>query len=259
VIGDLQLAAVLTLACLVALRGLGRLDFLQAELGPGRRRWLGLGLVFVVLAMAVFFPVATYGDARLFDPLNVHFATLFAGHALLVLFLLAWWWLSGRPPWREYLSLPRQRLAGVVGSGIFAGSVGWAITLLVAAGVASSVGSVTEVPLAPPEAPPIMLWMAGLPLWRKLVIVVVAMTVEEGFFRAFLQPRVGLWLSTTLFALAHFNYGLPLMVVAVFTISLVFGTLFQVRRNLLSCIIAHGIFDSIQIFLIIPLAVRHLS
>ena len=258
-IGDLQLAAVLAVACLVALRALGRLEFLQVELGGGRRRWLGLGLLFIVLALAVFLPVATYGEARFFDPLDVHFATLFAGHALLVLFLFTWWWLSGRPDWREYLSLPRQPFPGVVWSGLVTGTLGWALTLLVAAGVASSVGSVSDVPLAPPEAPPVMLWMAGLPLWRKAMIVGIAMTVEEGFFRAFLQPRLGLLISTTLFALAHMNYGLPLMIVAVFTISLVFGTLFQVRHNLLPCVIAHGIFDSIQIFVIIPIAIRHLT
>jgi membrane protease YdiL (CAAX protease family) len=142
---------------------------------------------------------------------------------------------------------------------VFAGSVGWAVTLLVTAAVAASAGQFSPAPLAPREPPPVMLWMASLPLWRKAVIVAVAMTVEEAFFRGYLQPRIGLLLSTVLFALAHFNYGLPLMVVAVFTISAIFGVLFEVRRNLLACVIAHGVFDSIQIFVIIPIAVRQLA
>jgi len=258
VIGELQLAAFLALVCLVVLRVSGRLEFLADELPSPRRRWLGLALLFVILTMAVFYPVATFGEAQEFDPLNVNFLALFAGHLVLILYLFSWWLLSGRPPWREYLSLPRQPFLRAVWTGIVAGSVGWAVTLLITAVVAASAGSVTQAPLSPPEAPPLMLWLATIPAWRKAVIVGMAMTVEEGFFRAFLQPRIGIGLSTTLFALAHFNYGLPLMVVAVFTISLIFGTLFELRRNLVPCIVAHGVFDAIQIFLIIPLAVRNM-
>lgn len=258
-IGELQVAAVLSLACLVALRFTGRLDFLQWELEGAGRRWLGLGLLFAILTVAVFFPVATVGEASAFDPTDADFRTLFAGHVVLLLFLVAWWLLSGRPYWRDYLSVPRQPLSRVLTNGVATGAVGWALTLLITAIVASTAGSISEQALAPHEPPPVMLWMAHLSYARKAVIVGVAMTVEESFFRAFLQPRLGLFVSTLLFALAHFNYGLPLMVVAVFTISIIFGTLFELRRNLLPCIIAHGVFDAIQIFVIIPLAVQQLT
>lgn len=258
-IGELQLAAVLSLVCLVALRFTGRLEFLQWELEGSGRRGLGLGLLFTILTIAVFFPVATVGQASGFDPTDADFRALFAGHVVLVAFLVAWWLLSGRPAWREYLSLPAQPLAAVVWRGVATGAVGWAVTLLVTAIVASAVGSISEQALAPRQPPPVMLWMAHLSYTRKAVIVAVAMTVEETFFRAFLQPRLGLFASTLLFALAHFNYGLPLMVVAVFTISLIFGLLFELRRNLLPCILAHGVFDAIQIFVIIPLAIRQLT
>lgn len=258
-IGELQLAAVLSLACLTALRFTRRLEFLQSELEGAGRRWLGLGLLFTILAIAVFFPVATVGDASDFDPADADFRTLFAGHVLLVAFLVSWWLLSGRPHWRVFLSLPARPLASAVSSGVATGVVGWAVTLLVTAIVASTVASISEQALAPRHPPPVMLWMAHLSYTRKAVIVGVAMTVEETFFRAFLQPRLGLFVSTLLFALAHFNYGLPLMVVAVFTISLVFGMLFELRRNLLPCIVAHGVFDAIQIFVIIPLAVQQLT
>jgi membrane protease YdiL (CAAX protease family) len=258
VIGEMQLAALLALACLVGLRVSGRLDFVTDELRGTWRRWVGLAMLFAILALAVFYPVATFGEAAEFDPVDVNFWALFAGHLVLLGFLLAWWLVSGRPAWREYLSLPRQRLGRAVWLGAIAGATGWAVTLLVTAAVAASAGSVTDAPLAPREVPPLMLWLAHLPVWRKAIIVVMAMTVEEGFFRAFLQPRIGLVLSTALFALAHFNYGLPLMVVAVFTISMIFGAVFEARRNLVPCIVAHGVFDSIQIFLIIPLAVSNM-
>ena len=95
-----------------------------------------------------------------------------------------------------------------------------------------------------------------MPIAYKLIIVIVAMTVEEAFFRGFLQARFGLVVSSVLFALSHFSYGLPFMIVGVFTISLVIGRAFQRSGDLLPCIIAHGIFDSIQLFVILPWAVR---
>src|SRR5206468_6808878 len=104
----------------------------------------------------------------------------------------------------------------------------------------------------PHEAPPIMIWLAGLPLTYKLIIIAAAMTVEEAFFRGFLQPRVGLVASSILFALSHFSYGLPFMIVGVFTISLVIGGTLARTGDLLPCIVAHGIFDGVQLLIVLP-------
>jgi membrane protease YdiL (CAAX protease family) len=82
------------------------------------------------------------------------------------------------------------------------------------------------------------------------------MTVEEFFFRSFLQKRIGLVASTILFALAHFSYGNPLMLIGVTVISTVIGIAFYRTRNVLPGIIAHGVFDAIQLFVIVPLAVK---
>ncbi len=101
-----------------------------------------------------------------------------------------------------------------------------------------------------------MIWMAQLPVAYKLTVIAAAMTIEEVFFRAFLQRRLGLWLSSLLFAIAHFSYGLPYLVVAVLTISLIIGTLFRRTGNLVPCIIAHGVFDAIQLLIILPIAVQ---
>lgn len=248
----------MAVAALLALHLSGRLEFLRHEVAEGPRRWIALALLFLVLALAVFLPVATFGQAQDLDLDSVGFIRLFAGHLVLLAFLAAWWWLAGRPGWRDYLSLPRRPIGVEIRVGVTAGALGWAATLMLTAIVATIVTSVGDTTLGPPEPPPLMLWLADLPAWRKLLIVGVAMTVEEAFFRAFLQQRFGLGLSTALFALAHFNYGLPLLVVAVFSISLVFGAVFEVRRHLLPCVVAHGVFDAIQIFVIIPLALRGL-
>src|SRR5262249_59098604 len=76
------------------------------------------------------------------------------------------------------------------------------------------------------------------------------------FFRGFLQRRFGLIISSLLFAMSHFNYGLPFMIVGVFTISLVIGRTFERTGDLLPCIVAHGIFDAVQLIIVLPVAVR---
>ena len=68
--------------------------------------------------------------------------------------------------------------------------------------------------------------------------------------------RIGLVVSSILFAMSHFSYGLPSMIVGVFTISLIIGRTFARSGDLLPCIIAHGVFDAVQLLVILPLAVR---
>ena len=99
-------------------------------------------------------------------------------------------------------------------------------------------------------------WMAALPLWKKGVIVLSAMTVEEAFFRGWLQKRVGLIASTLLFALAHSGLGQPLLLIGVGVISLIIGVTFYRTKNLIPGIIAHGIFDAVQLFVVIPVVFK---
>jgi hypothetical protein len=74
--------------------------------------------------------------------------------------------------------------------------------LLRLAAVATLVSHV-QIPDETPHVPEIMIWVATLPVWQKLIIIFVAMTVEEGFFRAFLQSRFGWIPSSLLFALGQ--------------------------------------------------------
>ena len=103
-----------------------------------------------------------------------------------------------------------------------------------------------------------LIWLTHLPVWRKLVVVAVAMTVEEAFYRAFLQMRFGWVLSSVLFALSHGGYGLPTLTVSVFVVSLAIGWALRRRGNLLPCVVAHGVFDAVQLLIVMPIAIDHL-
>ncbi len=103
-----------------------------------------------------------------------------------------------------------------------------------------------------------IVWLIGQPVWVKVLIVVSAMVVEELFFRAFLQTRVGPVAATLMFTAAHGAYGQPLVLVGILVIATVLAITFSIYRNVLPCIVAHGVFDAIQMFVIIPLAMRSL-
>ncbi|GBD26296.1 hypothetical protein HRbin30_01628 [bacterium HR30] len=222
------------------------------------RRAAAFALWVVVLAFVVFLPVSSTGadgPPRLDEG---SFALLFVGHAALCLFLLLWWALRGDIALSRFLYLEGHPalLARRLMIGVAAGLSGWALTLTVTAIVASiwfqGTRSLPEV-----DVPEVVLWMVELPAIQKSALILVAMTVEEAFFRAFLQPRLGLLLSSVCFGLSHFSYGLPFLVVGVFVVSLFLGWLFQRTQHLLPSIVAHGVFDAVQLFLVLPWAAKH--
>jgi len=254
---DFLIAALLSTLCVLLLARFGRLAFVSAETAPGMRRGIALFLFWAILLVAVFHPTvaSTHGDVV--DVPEVPFPLLFLGHALLSAFLLLWWNLSDRPALRSFLSLqPPQgedwRL------GLRFGALAWVLGIAAstAVGIFSSGGSDGGVV---PEIPPVMAWLGALPLAQKLVTIAVAMTVEEAFFRGFLQPRIGWLPSSVLFALGHAGYGIPRLVASVFVVSLVLGQALRRTGRLLPCIVAHGVFDAIQLLVIIPLALRLLG
>jgi membrane protease YdiL (CAAX protease family) len=99
---------------------------------------------------------------------------------------------------------------------------------------------------------PTIVWLVSRPLGVKLLIVASAMIVEELFFRSFLQTRVGPVAATLMFTAAHGAYGQPLMLIGILVISTVLSITFARFRNVLPCIAAHGVFDAIQMFVVIP-------
>jgi membrane protease YdiL (CAAX protease family) len=222
---------------------------------PARKfaAYVWLGIFLVVLAVAV---TGAAMQAPTKEQLEQSpFYMLFALHAILIVFLVGWWGFSGFPDLREFLNIRYEKPAEVVAIGTAVGIGGWLFTILtslVIVLILRGIGVVEN----PPDPPATVGWMAALPLWKKALIVLSAMTVEEFFFRSFLQKRIGLLASTILFALAHSTYGSPLFLVGVTVISLVIGVTFYRTKNVVPGIIAHGVFDAVQLFVIVPVAYR---
>src|SRR5207237_7627475 len=118
----------------------------------------------------------------------IPFFSLFTRHAILIVFLLGWWLLTRRPPVGAFLNIPNARLGEAVMTGFAVGVGGWVVTLGLALIIALVLTATGVIPRNPPPSPMIA-WMAALPLWKKGLIVFSAMTVEEAFFRGWLQKR----------------------------------------------------------------------
>jgi hypothetical protein len=140
-------------------------------------------------------------------------------------------------------------------TGLAVGFGGWLFTLAVILLIGLILSDAGLIPKNPQPSPMIG-YMAALPAWKKATIVLSAMTVEEAFFRGWLQKRVGLLASTLLFAVAHSGLGQPLLLIGVFVISLIIGFTFYRTKSLIPCIIAHGVFDAIQLFVILPVVFK---
>ena len=172
---------------------------------------------------------------------------------------------TGPPPlplWRQFLaqfgllapSVPRE-----IGIGLLLGVGAWGAVLVAAivfAGIVVALGGEEALPKQPPALIP---FLAALPWLLRLTISLSAGVVEELFFRGFLQPRIGIALSTLLFVFAHFSYGQPLMLVGIATLSLIYAVLVRWRQTIWPAIAAHALFDGVQLLVIIPVALRYME
>lgn len=212
-----------------------------------------LGVLLLVLSILVIGSSQRIPSASQLS--ETSFWSLFSFHVILMGFLAGWWAIVGRPPLKQFFNLPSNDMFRQVMLGVAVGVGGWAITLFAALVVGLILTGLGLIPddLKPS---PMIPWMAALPIWQKALIILSAMTVEELFFRGWLQKRVGLIISTIIFALAHAGYGQPLMLVGITVVSLIIGVTFYKTRNLWPCIVAHGVFDAIQLFVIVPIAVQ---
>jgi len=71
---------------------------------------------------------------------------------------------------------------------------------------------------------------------------------EEMLFRGAVQPRLGILLTTVLFAVGHLQYGLTLAMLQVFIIGLVLGWVRQ-RSNTTTCILIHSGYNTLIMIL----------
>src|ERR1700756_1004907 len=92
--------------------------------------YLWLGILMFVLAIIITGASLRIPTAQ--DLARVPFYSLFGLHAILLVFLIGWWLLSGRPPLGEFLNIPRRGNGEAVLTGFAVGVGGWLFTLSVA-------------------------------------------------------------------------------------------------------------------------------
>lgn len=82
------------------------------------------------------------------------------------------------------------------------------------------------------------------PLWHIFVMTAVIAICEELLFRGALQPVLGLFWTSVLFALIHFRYLTQwMMTVMVFLISIGLGMLLLTTDSLVAPVVAHFVID----------------
>ena len=231
------------------------------------RRLSALFLVAAPLWVGLFYPLVNMGEAAGTDFSQVGYARLFALQILLASVVAGWYVLgfagfgvrSGPfSPWAQ-LGLRARRPLREIGLGLLGGVALWAFVLCVLIAVAGAVYLLGGEDALPKAAPATISFIAGLPAVVRLLLSLSAGVVEEIFFRGFLQPRVGITLSTIAFVLAHVAYGQPFMLVGVTLLSLLFALLVRWRQNLWPAIAAHALFDAVQLLVVIPAALKFIE
>ena len=221
---------------------------------PWRKR-AALSLLVLLLVATTLLPAAAGG--RQPDVSTLRFAQVFLVQGLLAAFLASWWVLSGRPPLRRFLALESARPGTEAAAGVALGLIGWTLTIVVA-GVAAVILSLLDVK-EQRAIPPLVGWLASRPGIERLLIVVSAMTLEEFYFRAFLQRRLGAVPASILFLLAHAGYGEPFFFVGLLAITSVLAIAFARTGSVFAPMLAHGTFDAVQLFIFLPAALKFLQ
>ncbi|MGH9368674.1 MAG: CPBP family glutamic-type intramembrane protease [Thermoanaerobaculia bacterium] len=223
------------------------------------RRVAAVLLLALVLLLTVAIPFAVGFAAPEPEAPELSFVSLFGVHAILALFLLCYYLLSGRRSVAEFLRLQSERPMLDLTAGIFIGAAGWLLTILLAAlfvglwVLLKGVPPGTEAGAPASRVSPMIVWLIAQPIAVKIAAVCSAMFVEALFFRSFLQTRVGPLAATLMFTAAHGAYGQLFVLVGILVISTVLSGALKLYRNVLPCILAHGVFDAIQMFVVIPL------
>jgi membrane protease YdiL (CAAX protease family) len=229
------------------------------------RRTLAFFSLGAALLLTVVFPFAGgfLGGEETSEPGRLSLVSLFGVHAILAVFLAVYYLCSGRRSLPDFLRLGSARPASDLAAGVAIGGGVWFLNFLLAAfliGVRSIVTGGAPLPgRVPPRVSPMIVLLIHQPVAVRIAIVVSAMLVEELFFRSFLQTRVGPVAATLMFTAAHAAYGQPLLLIWILVVSTVLSAALALYRNVLPCIVAHGVFDAIQMFVVIPFVLRALD
>ena len=242
------LPVVAAIVVVAARRGAFRRDAFPHERRPGGAV-VALG---VTAAATTILPAFSLG--RPIDPALLSLPSILALQQLLLFFLLGWWLLAGRPDVSEFLALTAPDPRREVRTGLLRRLPGWGLAGaagLVVLGVLRFAGVDEVRPI-----PPLVRWLASQPLASRLVLIAAAMTVEEVFFRSFLQRRLGAVPASILFLVSHGGYGDPLYFIGLLAITTILAVTFEKTGSVLAPMVAHGTFDAVQLLLVLPSAVR---
>jgi membrane protease YdiL (CAAX protease family) len=230
------------------------------------RRFAAGALLAGLFYLALFAPLSLPPDAAAaIDLSQVSPARLFLMHAILVAGLGGWLALAfgvreaPAEPAVDPLAFLRLRardFGAEIGVGVVAGLAIWAAALGFAALLLAGLTAAGAGDIVPTRPPRLIVFVAGQPVWLRLAISLSAGTVEELFFRGFLQPRLGIWVTTGLFVLAHAAYGAPTLFVTVAFLSLAYGWLARRRGSVWAAVAAHTLFDAVQLLVVLPAALR---
>jgi membrane protease YdiL (CAAX protease family) len=258
----LAFAVALVVDELTRRRGLEPPGFRPAVAGGGLaavRRALGLAVLAAVLWIGVFGPLGTVGSGIEPDLSRVPPGQLFLLHGVFAAALGLWYLLGFAGTggsWTAQLGFRARQPLTEVGLGLVAGIGGWLVVISALAIVVGLIWTLGGERLLPERPPPLIPWLVALPVWLRLAVSLSAGVVEEAFFRGFLQPRVGIALSTALFALAHAGYEQPLMLVGIVLLSLLFAHLVRWRQNIWPAVAAHALFNAVQLLVVVPTALE---
>lgn len=260
----LRIAGTLVLAALTAYyfdyaTQLRRLD--PPAFAEPWRRGLAAAILATLFWVGIYSPLLNLGSGQAIDVEQLNAGALFVMQAFMALVLLCWFLLGWSPSldWRKmaaHLGMRSHRPWEDLAVGVGGGLVGWAGTLALMLVVVAAYTAVVGPEAIPQQQPELIRWMVGLPILVRLLVSIAAGVFEEAFFRGFLQPRAGIAFSTFLFVVAHAGYDQPFMLVGLTFLSLFMAFLVRWRQSIWPAIIAHTLFDVIQLLIVIPLALK---
>jgi membrane protease YdiL (CAAX protease family) len=231
------------------------------------RRALALTILVFLFAVGIFGPLLSLGNVPEVHVEDLTFISIFFMQGMLILSLILWYFLGYgflpevkagliRTQIQRELGLGSADLKTEVGVGLASGIIAWGLVLSAAMVLAVSLYALGAGNWLEQESPTAIVWLAALPMGYRLLISLSAGVVEEIFFRGFLQKRIGLVASTVFFVAGHAGYGQPFMLFGITLLSLFYGLLARWRGSVWAAIVAHFLFDAVQLLVFIPFALR---